>query len=111
MSTVPPSPAKPTTVASLTPILSRPARRPEIDAPVASKALSRNGTVTHVRGKGPDITAQQHAGTVMTALGPTPFRTYRIARVAPHPGHPTWPGSMYSSFWIVRRAIRPPPPP
>src|SRR3989337_253179 len=74
MSTVPPSPANPT-------------------------------TVTQVLGNAPDITAQQHAGTVMIAPGPTPFRTYRIARVAAHPGHPTWPDSMYSSAGIVRRAM------
>src|SRR3989304_3223972 len=105
MSTVPPSPANPPTGAPCAPIASSPDRRPEIDAPVASNALSRNGTVTHVRGNAPDITAQQHAGTVMIAPGPTPFRTYRIARVAAHPGHPTWPESMYSSAGIVRRAM------
>src|SRR3990172_2649932 len=72
MSTVPPSPANPTTVAPFAPIAFSPDRRPEIDAPVASNALSRNGTVTQVLGNAPDITAQQHAGTVMIAPGPTP---------------------------------------
>src|SRR4030067_923558 len=105
MSTVPPSPANPTTAAPVPPIALSPDRRPGIHAPVASNALSRNGTVTHVRGNAPDITAQQHAGTVMIAPGPTPFRTYRIARVAAHPGHPTCPESMYSSAGIVRRAM------
>src|SRR3972149_2367683 len=104
LSAVPPSPAKPTTVTSLIPRASAAARRPEIEAPVASNAQSSMGTSRAVVGNGVPITVQQHAGTVMIVFGPSPLRMYRMTRVAPHPGHAECPDRMYSSAGIVSLA-------
>ena len=74
MSAVPPSPAQPMTVTSLTPRASRAARMPDMDAPVTSKAVLRWGMSKHVLGKTPGMTAQQQAGMLMMVLGPVALR-------------------------------------
>src|SRR5512136_2669415 len=107
MSAVPPSPAKPTIVTSFRPSWSAAALRPEMDAPVASKAQSSIGMSRAVVGNGVPITVQQHAGTVMIVSFPRPLSAYLMTRVAPHPGHALCPERMSSSAGIDRRAISP----
>src|SRR3990172_6193569 len=104
MSTVPPSPANPTTVTSGVPCSSSAARSPETVAPVVSNAQSIIGTFSAEPGKGPDMTAQQQAGIATIVRGPSPLRRYRIARVAAQPGQARWPGFIHSSRGIVSLA-------
>src|SRR3972149_6602118 len=104
MSTVPPSPANPTTVTSGVPWASRAARSPEMVAPVVSNAQSIMGTLSADPGKGPDMTAQQQAGIATIVRGPSPLRRDLIASVAAQPGQARGPGLIHSSRGIVSLA-------
>ena len=105
ISKVPPSPAHAITTVSASPLLSSPALRPEAVEAAASNAVWKMGTLRDVWGKGPSITDQQQAGITRAVWGPSAFSAKRIACVAPHPWHATWPDVISSSVGIFAGLI------